>query len=61
MQEELKIKQLQYDFQGLSNKFEMIITVNNAIATIIDGKYIVKLRCKSVKIGVDFLGHVREI
>ena len=41
-QEELKTKKLQYDFQGLSNKFEKIATVNNAIATIVDGDFIWK-------------------
>ena len=42
MHDELKIKQLQYDFQGLASKFEKITTVNNALATIVNGKYIWK-------------------
>ena len=41
-QQELKIKKMQYDFQGLSSKFEKIVTVNNAIATISDGEFIWK-------------------
>ena len=41
-QEELNTKKMQYDFQGLSSKFEKIVTVNNAIATINNGEYIWK-------------------
>ena len=41
-QEELKTKRLQYDFQGLSRTFKEIVTVNNAIVTIVDGDYIWK-------------------
>ena len=29
---------MQYDFKGLSTKFENIVTVNNAIATLSDGE-----------------------
>ena len=38
-QEELKTKKLQYDFQNLSRKFENIVTVNNAVATVNVGEY----------------------
>ena len=40
--DELKTKKLLYDFQGLSVKFERIVTTGNAIATIVDGKFIWK-------------------
>ena len=36
---ELKIKKLQYDFQGLSTKFEKIVTTNNIVAKVDNGKY----------------------
>ena len=38
-QEEIQIKKLQYDFRGLSEKFEKIVTTNNAIASINAGEY----------------------
>ena len=38
-QAELKSKELLYHFQGLSNKFEKIVTVNNAIGILHDGEY----------------------
>ena len=36
---ELKIKKLQYDFQGLPSKFEKIVTINNIVAKVDNGKY----------------------
>ena len=39
---QLNIKQMQYAFLGLANKFENITTVNNAVGTLINGKYIWK-------------------
>ena len=41
-QEEIRIKKLQYDFRGLSHKFEKIVTINNAIVSINAGEYIWK-------------------
>ena len=41
-QEELKSKRLLYDFQGLSKKFEEIVTINNVVATLVDGEYLWK-------------------
>ena len=41
-QQELNTKKMQYDFQGLSSKFEKIVTINNAIASIFDGELILK-------------------
>ena len=41
-QEEFRIKKLQYDFRGLSQKFEKITTINKVIATINSGEYILK-------------------
>ena len=38
-QEEIQTKKLQYDFRGLSKKFEKIVTTNNAIAFINAGEY----------------------
>ena len=38
-QEEIQIKKLQYDFRGLSEKFEKIVTTNNAVASINAGEY----------------------
>jgi hypothetical protein len=38
-QDELQIKKLQYDFRGVSHKFEKIATINNAIASINNGEY----------------------
>jgi hypothetical protein len=37
--EEIQIKKLQYDFRGLSQKFEKIVTTNNVIASINAGEY----------------------
>ena len=39
IQEELNMKKLLYDFQGLQSKFEKIVTTNNAISEIVDGEY----------------------
>lgn len=36
---ELKYKKLLYDFQGLSEKFKAIVTVNGAIATVVNGEF----------------------
>ena len=36
---ELKDKKLLYDFQGLSEKFKDIATVNNAIASVLNDEY----------------------
>ena len=41
-QEEFRIKKLQYDFRGRSQKFEKITTINKVIATINSGEYILK-------------------
>ena len=38
-QEEIQTKKLQYDFRGLSKKFEKIVTTNIAIAFINAGEY----------------------
>ena len=40
--EEIQIKKLQFDFRNLSHKFEKIVTINNAIATLTNGEYIWK-------------------
>ena len=37
--QELKHKKLLYDFQGLSEKFKEIVTVNNAIASVVNEEY----------------------
>ena len=37
--EEIQTKKLQYDFRGLSKKFEKIVTTNNAVASINAGEY----------------------
>ena len=41
-QEELKIKKSQFEFRGLSHKFEKIATINNAVAAISNGEYLWK-------------------
>ena len=33
------MKKLLYDFQGIPSKFEKIVTTNNAISQIVNGKY----------------------
>ena len=38
--EELKIKKLQYDHRNLTEKFEKIVTVNKAIASVNDGEIV---------------------
>ena len=38
--EELKIKHLQYKYQGLQEKFEKIVTSNNAIATKVEQHFV---------------------
>ena len=40
VQEELKIKKLQYDHRNLSEKFRKVATINNAIATFNDGEFV---------------------
>ena len=40
VQEELKIKKLQYDHRKLSQKFEKIVTINNAIASVHEGELV---------------------
>ena len=35
--EELKLKKLQYDHRNLTDKFEKIVTINKAIASVNDG------------------------
>ena len=37
---ELKLKKMQYDFQGLDEKFKDIVTVGNAVAHLADGEYV---------------------
>ena len=41
-QEELKTKKLLFDIQGLANKFEKIVTIGNAVATLVNGELIWK-------------------
>ena len=41
-QEELKTKKLLYDIQGLANKFEKLVTIGDAIATVVNGEFIWK-------------------
>ena len=38
--QELMEKKLRYDFQGLSDKFEKIVTVNHVIASVRNGEYV---------------------
>ena len=40
--EELKSRKMLYDFQGLSEKFEKLVTTRNAIASVSDGELIWK-------------------
>ena len=40
--QELREKKLIYDFQGLSEKFENIVTVNEAVASLVNGDYVWK-------------------
>ena len=40
--EEMKTKKIIYDFQGLSSKFENLVTIGNAIANIVNGELIWK-------------------
>ena len=42
VQEELKNKKLLYDIQGLSTKFEKIVTIGDAVATVANGELIWK-------------------
>ena len=42
IQEELKNKKLLYDIQGLSTKFEKIVTIGDAVATVANGELIWK-------------------
>ena len=37
---ELKLKKMQYDFQGLEEKFKDITTVGNAVAHLANGEYV---------------------
>ena len=39
-QEELKLKKLQYDYRNLTEKFKNIVMINNAVATLNDGKFV---------------------
>ena len=39
-QEELKMKKLLHDHLNLSEKFEKIVTINNAIANVSDGEFV---------------------
>ena len=41
-QEELKTKKLLYDIQGLATKFEKIVTIGDAVATVVNGEFIWK-------------------
>ena len=41
-QQELRIKEMQYAFRGLSLKFEKIVTINGAIADRVNDEYIWK-------------------
>ena len=40
MKETLRLKKMQYDFQGLSKKFQQITTINNVVGINCNGKYI---------------------
>ena len=40
--EELRIKKLQYDHRGASEKFKKIVTINRAIVTMEEGEYVWK-------------------
>ena len=40
--EELKTKKLLYDIQGLASKFEKLVTIGDAIATVVNGELIWK-------------------
>ena len=36
---ELRLKEMQFAFRGLSRKFEKIVTVNGAIVEVVNGEY----------------------
>ena len=37
--EELKMKKLNYDFRNLASKFQAIVTINNVVASLVEGQY----------------------